>query len=220
MEHLQIPRLLDERGNPLSTRIESVLRSLVPKFCKRFPTLRDELELTEILEKAGTRIALREERSGPIEKLHAYAWVTLRSIATSWLRRGKARLAQKTIASAAGDDLLSAMPAQSGTPEQIEQGILLREAMERLSLDEWLVCNLKRMGFSSEEIARRRHSSTAAVNMLFSRAKQRLRRTLTDQETDVPGREPMGSPSGQVPGLASLDTAETETVDGEPRPTS
>jgi RNA polymerase sigma factor (sigma-70 family) len=220
MEHLQIPRLLDERGNPLSTRIESVLRSLVPKFRKRFPALRDELELTEILEKAGTRIALREERSGPIEKLHAYAWVALRSVATSWLRRGRTRLAQKTIASAAGDVLLSAMPAQSGTPEQIEQRILLREAMERLSLDEWLVCNFKRMGFSSEEIARRRHSSTAAVNMLFSRAKQKLRRTLTDEETDVPGREPVGSTSGQVPGLAPLDTAETETVDGEPRPIS
>jgi DNA-directed RNA polymerase specialized sigma24 family protein len=220
MEHLQIPRLLDARGNPLSTRIESVLRSLIPKFRKRFPALRDELELTEILEKAGTRIALREERSGPIEKLHAYAWVALRSVATSWLRRGRTRLAQKTIASAAGDVLLSAMPAQSGTPEQIQQGILLREAMERLSLDEWLVCNFKRMGFSSEEIARRRHSSTAAVNMVFSRAKQKLRRTLTDEKTDVPGREPLGSTSGQVPGLASRDTAETETVDGEPRPAS
>jgi RNA polymerase sigma factor (sigma-70 family) len=193
MERLQIPRLLDGRGNPLSTRIESVLRGLVPKFRKRFPALQDELELTEILEKAGTRIARREERSGPIEKLHAYAWVTLRSVASSWLRRGRTRLAQQTIASAAGDVLLSAMPAQSGTAEQIEQGILLREAMERLSLDEWLVCEFKRMGFSSEEIARRRHSSTAAVNMVFSRAKQKLRRALTDQETDVPAREPKRS---------------------------
>lgn len=183
MEQLQLPRLLDARGNPLSTRIESVLRSLVPKFRKRFPALQDELELTDILEKAGTRIARREERSGQIEKLHAYAWVTLRSVASSWLRRGRTRLAQHTIASAAGDVLLSAMPAQSGTPEQIEQAILLREAMERLSVDEWLVCEFKRMGFSSEEIARRRHSSTAAVNMVFSRAKQKLRRALTDEET-------------------------------------
>lgn len=189
MEPVQLPRLLDARGNPLSTRIESVLRSLVPKFRKRFPALQDELELTDILEKAGTRIARREERCGQIEKLHAYAWVTLRSVASSWLRRGRTRLAQHTIASAAGDVLLSAMPAQSGTPEQIEQAILLREAMERLSVDEWLVCEFKRMGFSSEEIARRRHSSTAAVNMVFSRAKQKLRRALTDEETHGLARE-------------------------------
>ena len=158
MEHLQAPRLLDERGNPLSTRVESALRSLVPKFRRQFPAVQDELDLTEILEKAGHRIAAREQRSGPIEKLHAYAWVTLRSVVMSWMRRSSHRLTQQTISSDAAEALLSTLPASSGTAKQIEQHVLLHEAMQSLSEGEWIVCNLKMMGYSSEQIARRRYT--------------------------------------------------------------
>src|SRR5437588_4873278 len=128
MEHLQTPRLLDERGNPLSTRVEGALRSLIPKFRRQFPAVQDELDITQLLEKAGHRIAERERRSGPIEKLHAYAWVTLRSVVMSWMRRGPNRLTQRALDSEASDAVLSIAPAQSGTAEQIEQDILLREA--------------------------------------------------------------------------------------------
>lgn len=176
MEHLQAPRLLDERGNPLSTRIESALRSLVPKFRRKFPTLQDELELTEILEKAGTKLAVREERSGPIERLHPYAWVTLQRVALSWMRRGSNKLRDRSIGSQAGEAVLSTVASRSGTPEQIEQAILLREALDCLTEDEWLVCHLKIAGYSGEEIARQRGSSTAAANMVFSRAIRKLRR--------------------------------------------
>ena len=214
MEHLQTPRLLDERGNPLSSRVEGALRSLVPKFRRQFPAVQDELELTEILEKAGHRIAAREQRSGPIEKLHAYAWVTLRSVVMSWMRRSSHRLTQQTISSDAAEALLSTLPASSGTAKQIEQHVLLHEAMQSLSESEWIVCNLKMMGYSSEQIARRRHTSTAAVDMIFSRAKQKLRRVLGVQETGAPGDQATAAPSTQVPG-SSLDTAETEKADGE-----
>src|SRR5437763_12064146 len=153
MEHLQTRRLLDERGNPLSSRVEGALRSLVPKFRRQFPAVQDELELTEILEKAGHRIAAREQRSGPIEKLHAYAWVTLRSVFVSWMRRGSHRLTQQTIGSEASSAVLSTVRAQSATAEQVEQQVLLREAMAHLTEGEWIVCNLKMLGYSSEEIA-------------------------------------------------------------------
>jgi DNA-directed RNA polymerase specialized sigma24 family protein len=214
MEHLQTPRLLDERGNPLSSRVEGALRSLVPKFRRQFPAVQDELELTEILEKAGHRIAAREQRSGPIEKLHAYAWVTLRSVFMSWMRRGSHRLTQQTIGSEASEAVLSTVPASSGTAEQIEQQVLLREAMGRLTEGEWTVCNLKMLGYSSEEIAKQRHSSTAAVNMVFSRAKQKLRRVLGVQEMSAPGDQVAVAPQTTVHG-SSLDTAETEKTDGE-----
>ena len=211
MEHLQAPRLLDERGYPLSTRVESALRSLVPKFRRQFPAVQDELDLTEILEKAGHRIAAREQRSGPIEKLHAYAWVTLRSVVMSWMRRGSHRLVQHTIGSDASAEILSTVPAQSGTPEEMEQQILLREARDHLTEGEWTICNLKMMGYSSEEIAKRRGSSTAAVNMVFSRAKQKLRRVLGVQQTGAPGERIIVAPSTPVHG-SSLDTAETENA--------
>ncbi len=214
MEHLQTPRLLDERGNPLSTRVEGALRSLIPKFRRQFPAVQDELDLTEILEKAGHRIAKRERRSGPIEKLHAYAWVTLRSVFVSWMRRGSHRLTQHTIGSEASSAVLSTVPAQSGTAEQVEQQVLLREAMARLTEGEWVVCNLKMLGYSSEEIAKQRHSSTAAVNMVFSRAKQKLRRVLGVQEMSTPGDEVAVAPRTTVH-RSSLDTAETEKTDGE-----
>ena len=214
MEHLQTPRLLDERGNPLSTRVESALRSLVPKFRRQFPAVQDELDLTEILEKAGHRIAAREQRSGPIEKLHAYAWVTLRSVVMSWMRRSSHRLTQQTISSDAAEALLSTLPASSGTAKQIEQHVLLHEAMHCLSEGEWIVCNLKMMGYSSEQIARRRHTSTAAVDMIFSRAKQKLRRALGVQETDATADQGVVARSTPVHG-SSEDTAETEKTDGE-----
>src|SRR6266542_702349 len=92
MEHLRKLRLLDENGKPLGTRVEGVLERLLPRFQRQFPTFRDEVTLTEVFEEAGRRIVTREERSGPIEKLHGYAWVTLRSVATSWMRRGSSRL--------------------------------------------------------------------------------------------------------------------------------
>jgi len=86
--------------------------------------------------------------------------------------------------------------------------------MGRLSEGEWIVCNLKMLGYSSEEIAKQRHSSTAAVNMVFSRAKQKLRRVLGVQETGAPGDQATAAPTTPVPG-SSLDTAETEKADGE-----
>ena len=183
MEHLQAPRLLDERGHPLNTRIESALRSLAPKFRRRYPHVHDELELTEILEKAGRKIAIREQRSGAIEKLHAYAWVTLRSVAATRMRRSSNRLARETVGSEESYSILSTMPAQSGTQEQVERDILIKEVLTHLTPEEWTVCNLKKMGFTSAEIARERGSSVAAVDMLFSRAKQRLRTVLNVQPT-------------------------------------
>src|SRR4051812_25732334 len=92
-------RLVDHTGQPLPQHIADALVRLIPRLQREFPLLRDPALLMDVLEEAGRRILKRETRSGPIEHLHGYAWVTLRSVARSWLRRGSSRLTLNTISS-------------------------------------------------------------------------------------------------------------------------
>jgi DNA-directed RNA polymerase specialized sigma24 family protein len=199
-------RILDERGQPLNPRIESALAGLVPRLQRHFPTFRDDGALIEVLEEAGRRITHRETDGGPIERLHAYAWVTLRSIATSRLRSGAGRLAQRTLASADGELVLDSTPARFGTAEDVERGILLREVLEALTPEERLICIWKKAGFSSQEIAARRGGSAAAVDTLVSRIKHRVR-TLMGLPT-APRHERTGA------GSPRHDEIKSEHVDG------
>jgi hypothetical protein len=66
--------LVDDAGDPLSPHVADALVSLVPRFHREFPLIRDHSLLTDFLEEAGRRIVKRERRSGPIEHLHGYAW--------------------------------------------------------------------------------------------------------------------------------------------------
>jgi hypothetical protein len=80
MERLQIPDLLDERGQPLNTRLERLLRRFIPRLRKQFPAISDdELELTEILEEGGRRFGRWEQQSGrPLdEQPYRFAWTIL-----------------------------------------------------------------------------------------------------------------------------------------------
>ena len=160
MDHMRALGLLDSNGKPLGDRIERVLAGLLPKLRRRFPNLQDDVAITEVMEEAGHRIASREARGGPIERIHGYAWVTLRSVATSHIRRPATRLIQQ---------------AQFGSPEQVERDILLREVLARLSPEERMVCLWKMAGFSAQEIASALGRSVVSVDTLFSRAKQKIR---------------------------------------------
>lgn len=70
--------LLDNEGQRLSLHIEQALAALAPRLRRHFPQLAADDALQDVLEQAGQRLALREVRAGPIEKLHGYAWVTRR----------------------------------------------------------------------------------------------------------------------------------------------
>ena len=156
-----------------------------PPLRRHFSALQDETAVTEILEEAGRRIALRERRGRPIEKLHGYAWVTLRSVATSRMRLGSTQLIQRTLESNASAARLAASSAVLGSVEQIESDILLREVLAQLSPDERLICVWKKSGFSSEEI----HSS------------QSIRyKTGTGQRSALEGRR-AGAPTRLLPHL-------------------
>jgi len=182
MEHLRKLRLLDDDGKPLNARVEGVLSRLVPKFRKRFPTIQDEVEITEAFEEAARRIARREERSGPIDSLHGYAWVALRSVGVSRMRRSAMRVDRQTIEPRDGHDILSGVATSIGSPDEIERDVFLQEIMAQLTPDERTVIMCKKAGFTSEEIARRRECTVNAVDVLFTRLKKKIRRLIGVQE--------------------------------------
>ena len=216
MEHLRNLRLLDEQGKPLDSRIESVLKRLLRKFLKRFPSLRDDLIVTEVFEEAGRKIANRERETGRIERLHGYAWVTVRNTGTSRLRRGSSQLAQHTLPADDSDAALAAMPAARGTVEEIERGILMEQVMAHLSPEERLVLFLKiKAGFSSEQVARFRGTSVNAVDILFARTKRKISTLLSVQQYGRNPGELMGRSGRTRPTQTSLDHTGSETRDDE-----
>ena len=188
MEHLRTIGLLDSDGQPFHPRIERVLIQLLPRLRREFPSLQDEVGLAEIMEEAGRRIRHREQR-GPIERLHGYAWVTVRSIATSRMRLGSSKLHQKTLDSDAGNARLLATPTSRGTAAEVEQAVLLRELLQTLSREERMICLWKKAGFSSQEIALHQRRTVVAIDTIFSRAKQKIRKALgVDDATDERAR--------------------------------
>jgi DNA-directed RNA polymerase specialized sigma24 family protein len=174
-------RILNADGHPVETRIEEALVALVPRFLRHFPRFRDDPALTEALEEVARRISQREQTSGPIAALHGYAWVALRSVAVSILRRGPATLRRRTIDPEEAEEVLRSIPSRLGTPAEIERGVLFRQILAMLTLEERLVCAWKRAGFSSQEIARRRGTTAAAVDKLLSRARERVRANLAQR---------------------------------------
>jgi DNA-directed RNA polymerase specialized sigma24 family protein len=177
MEHLRTIGLLDSDGQPFHPRIERVLIQLLPRLRREFPSLQDEVGIAEIMEEAGRRIRHREQR-GPIERLHGYAWVTIRSIATSRMRLGSTKLHQKTLDSDAGHARLLATPTSRGSAAEVEQAVLLRELLRTLSREERMICLWKKAGFSSQEIALHQRRTVMAIDTIFSRAKQKIRKAL------------------------------------------
>jgi DNA-directed RNA polymerase specialized sigma24 family protein len=140
--------------------------------------LQDEVMLAEVMEEAGRRIRAREERGGAVERLHGYAWVTIRSVATSRMRLGSAKLKQRTLNGDASSIALSSAASRRGSANEVEQTILLRELLATLSREERLICLWKKAGFSSQEIAAHQGRSVEAVDTMFSRAKQKIRNVL------------------------------------------
>ena len=128
------------------------------------------------------------------------------------MRRGSTRLIQKTLESETSQVVLASARAVNGSAEEIEKDILLREVLGKLSREERLVCVWKRAGFSSQEIAKHQKRSVAAVDTLFSRAKQKLRRLLGVLETG--NCEQCSRRNGQIQQPQPRDEEDTEIDDG------
>jgi DNA-directed RNA polymerase specialized sigma24 family protein len=214
MERRRQIRLVDENGNPLGPRLDEALASLVPRFQREFPAFRDESLIMDALEAAGRKIAKRERESGPIENLHGYAWVALRSVGVSWSRVGSRRLARNTLGPDDSAAALESIPALTGTPEQVESGIHLAEVMAKLTPEERLVCMWKKAGFTSQEIAEHRGTSAGAIDVLFTRTKQKIRRLFAGRAGDARQDEPADRPEQSVE-TAPRDGEDAESPDGE-----
>lgn len=115
--------------------------------------IRDEVIVVEILEQAGQQIANREVRDGPIERLYGFAWVTVRNVAISRLRRSPYLLERSTVGSARIAVAVSRLTAEESSPSAIEYRILLAQVLARLSARERMIAIWKQAGHSSKEIA-------------------------------------------------------------------
>jgi RNA polymerase sigma factor (sigma-70 family) len=175
MEYLRRLGLLDEHGQPVDDRLYGIFERLVGKFRRRFPRILDDVEVVKIFEKAVLKLVQHERERGPLEKPHGYAWATLRTVAISQSRgasiEGHRFAADDGVAASA----VAMMPAQDGTPEQLETQILLAQLRAQLTAEEELVFAAKIGGYSSRQIAKWRGCSPQAVDVMFSRIRKKLR---------------------------------------------
>ena len=172
--HADAVLLLDEYGQPLSTRLQGVLLPLTARLQRQFPALNDDCTLTEVLEESGRRIAAREERKGPLDNLHAYAWVVVRRMATLRLRHDQWAVASATLTSADSEMALRGMPAGFATSEQIFNHMLCKELLARLNPIEQHIVKGKHAGQSDDEIARGCGTSRRTIFNAWRRLKRKM----------------------------------------------
>jgi hypothetical protein len=172
--HTHFVLLLDEFGQPLSTRLQSVLLPLATRLQRQFPALNDDCTLTEVLEESGRRIAAREERKGPLDNVHAYAWVVVRRMAAMRLRHDHWAVTSATLTSAESEMALSRVAAGFATSEQIYNDILCKELLAHLSPMEQQIAKGKSAGHSDDEIARGCGTSCRTIFNAWRRLKRKM----------------------------------------------
>jgi RNA polymerase sigma factor (sigma-70 family) len=185
MESVAKDTLLDADGRPLDPRIQAVLRGLVPRFQRRFLTLRDELLVTEIFEEAGLRITEHKAAFDSAENPRAYAFKILCTVALVRLRHPSMRLEQATFGSDAGQSVIESQPSRHGTPEQVEASILLQEYLAPLTDQERELCMWKEAGYTSRQIARKLGTSPGYVDNLFYRIKGKCQEAAASRNAAV-----------------------------------
>ena len=172
--HTHFVLLLDEFGQPLSTRLQDVLLPLAARLRRQFPSLNDDCTLTEVLEESGRRIAAREERKGPLDNLHAYAWVVVRRIAALRLRHDEWAVASATLTGPESESALRRIPAGFATSEQIYNDILCKELLASLNPIEQQIAKGRNAGQSDDEIARGCGTSRRTVFNAWRRLRRRM----------------------------------------------
>lgn len=168
--------LVDEHGAPFDPRVAGVLAQMRVRLRRQFPACRDDVLAVDVLEEAGRRLLRRERRLGPIANLHGYAWVTIRSVATSRLRRGDVRIVEASVGTRDIDALLAHRNTGRLSGADMERRVLLRQVLAALSREERRVCAMKAAGYTAEEIAGAVGRTVASVDTLYSRARAKARR--------------------------------------------
>jgi DNA-directed RNA polymerase specialized sigma24 family protein len=170
--------LLDQFGNPFPDRIQQVLDDLTVNFRRKFRIITDDVVAVEILEQAGQQIMAHEAKNGARASLHGLAWVTIRRVAISRLRRGPHLLEQAMAGSAESAAALSRLTAVEGSPERIENSIFLREVLDQFTAKERKVAIWKKGKYSSQFIAEKLGMTVTSVDTTYSRLRQKARKLM------------------------------------------
>ncbi|MBN9657112.1 MAG: sigma-70 family RNA polymerase sigma factor [Acidobacteria bacterium] len=168
-------KLLDEAGRPLSERIHAIFAPLETRFRLKFNTIQDESILRNLFDRAGQLYFKEEQTSQRIERPEGLAWTILNNLAISELRRSEEKVINGSIAGVAGEKVLRAISAGNGSPEQIVNQVYARQIFAQLSELEQQGATLKTLGFTSEEVATALSMTTAAVDKMMQRIRDRFR---------------------------------------------
>jgi hypothetical protein len=117
--------------------------------------------------------------------------------------------------------IFSAMPAEYGTANAIEHGILMQEVMSHLSPEERLVFTLKVWcGFTSEQVAYFRGTSANAVDILFLRIKRKIAALLGVPQYGTSRGKPRARPGGHSSKKRSAHDTDGKIRDDEATPSA
>lgn len=178
MEFSTRPPFLDPFGKPLPEHVQHALKAVTSRLQRKFSMIRDDVVYTEILEQAGQQIVKYESIHGAIKRLYGFAWVVVRNVAISRVRRGPHLLERPIAGSAEAEAALARITAEDGSPERIETSILIREALAQISDRERKIAIWKKGGFSTKEIAKSLDMSVSAVDTTYARLLEKLRQLL------------------------------------------
>lgn len=168
-------RLLDEAGRPFDERIQAIFLPLEVRFRLKFNTIQDESILRNLFDRAGQLYFKEEQQGARIERPEGLAWTILNNIGISELRRSEEKVINGSVAGVAGEKVLLALSTGSGTPEQIVNQIYAKQIYAQLSELEQRCATLKTLGFSSGEVASALSMTTASVDKMMQRIRDRFR---------------------------------------------
>ena len=166
-------------GNRSVTESSVCWTGLLPKLRRQFPSLQDEVAVTEVMEEAGRRIASREARGGPSStpRLRVGDRAQRRDIRTC---DGPAtRLIQQHsgVGGQPGAHCIG-LPRSTGSSRTRWNAISsCAKRLDTLSHEERWSASGRRPAFQPRR-SRRSSRSVPAVDTLFSRAKQKIRQAL------------------------------------------
>ncbi len=131
--------------------------------------------IRNLFDRAG-QIYCKQEQLQRIEHPEGFAWKLLNNLAVSELRRSEERVKCGSVAGPAGEKRLSTMASCSGTSEQLLNHVYAREIYDQLSRVEQRCATLRTLGYTSGEVAGALLLTTAAVDKIMQRLRDRFRK--------------------------------------------
>lgn len=176
MERTSKFHLVDRCGRPLDERFETVVRQLDREFFLRFRQVRDPAVIANCVEETALRIHNHETKRGRVENLRPF-FLRVYSNAVKSLLRGPYYTKHEANVPERELEERGQFP-RTGTAEQTERWIILREAIERLDERKQELLRLNALGYTAKEIARELHTTESNVYTMLHRAREEAKQIL------------------------------------------